>query len=129
MGKIRLLAVLLGATLGSGCIVEINHTTDPSGAFREAREEAARIQGLPGRAHNVKVLVYDPHEEKLIRVSVPLWLARKFAEDEKGDKDDAQGISGRLRGHVDLGELEKAGRGALVEVEDDGGERVLVWLR
>ena len=26
-------------------------------------------------------------------------------------------------------ELEKVGRGALVEVEEGGGDRVLVWLR
>jgi hypothetical protein len=126
MGTTRIVGVLLGAALGAGCFVQIDHTAHPERAFEEAREEAARFQGVPGRAHTVKVLVYDPKDEKLIRVSVPLWLARKMADQDKGDADE---ISGRLRGHVDLGELEKAGRGALVEVEDDGGERVLVWLR
>jgi hypothetical protein len=119
------LGVLLGAVVASGCFVQIDHTANPEKAFSAAREEAQRAQERPGPAHDVKILVYDPHDEKLVRVSVPVWLARKMSKED----NDGDPIPESLQGRVHLEDLVKAGRGAIVEVEDDGGERVLVWLR
>jgi len=78
----------------------------------------------------VQVLVYDPSDGELVRVSVPLWLARKAADEADFDLGEELGekLEGRLRG-IRLSELEKVGRGALVEVEDEDGTQVLVWLR
>ena len=51
-------------------------------------------------------------------------------DDDFGDHGDVgERVARRLKHRVDLRELEKAGRGLLVEVEEDGGEQVLVWLR
>ena len=126
----RLVAATLGALLGCGCLVQIDHhVADPNAAFREAKAEAARYQGRPGPAHEVNVLVYDPSEGDLVRVSVPLWLCKKF--DGKVDfGDDGEDRAARaVRRHVRFSDLEKAGLGTLVEVEEDSGEQVLVWLR
>jgi hypothetical protein len=69
----------------------------------------------------------------MVRVSVPLWLARKFEGkidwDDLDDDDPGDRVARRLRHRVRLEDLEKVGRGVVVEVEDDGGEQVLVWLK
>lgn len=126
---------LLAAGLTAGCLVEINHVADPGPAFEQARREAARFQGRPGPAHDVNVLVYDHDEGQLVRVSVPMWLARNAARTALRDKDELDSDLGdgraerQLRRHVRLEDLEKAGLGVLVEVEEEGGDLVLVWLK
>ena len=129
-------SALLAAGLAAGCLVEIDRVADPGPAFEQARREAARFQGRLGPAHNVNVLVYDHNEGQLVRVSVPMWLARKAARTALRDKDeqdldlDGDGRTERkLRRHVRLEDLEKAGLGVLVEVEEEGGDLVLVWLK
>jgi hypothetical protein len=123
------LAVLLAALLLGGCFVEIHHVADPRPDFARARDEARRLQGRPGPAHRVNVLVYDEGEGKLVRVSVPVWLVRKIDKDGEIDLgEEAEGIAEGVRPHLRLKDIEKAGLGILVEVEEDGGDQVLVWL-
>ena len=127
----RSAVLVLAALLQAGCLVNIEHTTDPTAAFQEARTEALRFQGKPGPAHRLNVLVYDPADGEMVRVSVPMWLARKAASHV--DWDDAQGPEGNaarhVRRHIRLEDIEKAGLGILAEVSDEDGEQVLVWLR
>jgi hypothetical protein len=142
-----ILAVVLGALLGTACFVEINHVSDPTEAFRQAKTDAERLQGRPGPAHDVNVLVYDRGERELVRVSVPLWLVRKLdhhGDLEFDDDDDHDGDHDghhdshhdrdehwkrTVRRHVSLKDLEKAGLGVLVEVDEEAGDKMLVWLR
>jgi hypothetical protein len=123
--------LLLAAILQAGCLVHVEHVDDPTAAFRSARAEALQYQGRPGPARQLNVLVYDPGDREMVRVSVPMWLARKAAAHV--DWDDADGRDGdvadRLRRHVRLEDVERAGLGILAEVEDGDGEQVLVWLR
>jgi hypothetical protein len=126
-------AAVLLAGLSSGCLVEIDKVADPRALFSEAHREAARFQGRPGPAHSVNVLVYDHSEGQLVRVNVPMWLARKVARNDGVDFDlggDEGAIAGRkVRQHVRFEDIEKSRLGILVEVEEDGGDRVLVWLK
>lgn len=125
--------LILAAVLQAGCLVHVERVADPTAAFRDARAEALRVQGRPGPARQLNVLVYDPADREMVRVSVPMWLARKAAGhvdwDEVGldgrDRDAARRVTRRLR----LEDIERAGLGLLAEVEDEGGEQVLVWLR
>ena len=122
--------LILAAVLQAGCLVHVEHVADPSAAFREARTEALRFQGRPGPARQLNVLVYDPADREMVRVSVPMWLARKASghvdwDDVDGDHDVAR----RLKRRVPLEAIERAGLGILAEVEEEGGEQVLVWLR
>jgi hypothetical protein len=124
-------AVLLSG-LTSGCLVEIDRVADPGVAFAQARREAARFQGRPGPAHHVNLLVYDRDDGQLVRVCVPMWLARKVARHEGGFDADFGGdgrAEQKVKRHVRLEDIEKAGLGILVEVEEDAGDRVLVWLK
>jgi hypothetical protein len=138
MGRAGMLGLAVAA-LGLGeaaCLVQITHVADPRPIFGEARAEAERLTGRPGRAHELNVLVWNRHDRELVRVSLPMWIVRKA--ERHIDWDDDAAFDGDRRAkdhvrealrHVRLEDLEKAGLGILAEVEEDGGDQVLVWLR
>jgi hypothetical protein len=123
--------LVLAAVLQAGCFVHIEQVADPTAAFRQARAEALRFQGQPGPARELNLLVYDPGDREMVRVSVPMWLARKAAGHVEWDGADVRDrdIARRVNRRVPLAAIEKAGLGILAEVEEEGGEQVLVWLR
>ena len=116
----------------AACLVEIREVRDPGPAFREAREQAERDQRRPGRAHRINVLVFDPDEERLVRVSMPIWLASKIEghvrSGEEGDDALERSLGASLARRIRLKDQAAAGRGLIADVEDDDGQ-VLVWLR
>lgn len=134
MRRIGIGISLLAAMVSAGCFVDIHHVSDPRPAFDKARAEAQAVQGRPGPAHELNVLTYDPADQQMVRVRVPMWLARKLgqeAEDGASWSDDSgdDRVERAVRRHVSLKDLERAGRGVLVEVEEEDGEQVLIWLR
>jgi hypothetical protein len=138
MGRAGLRGLAVAAlSLGeAACLVQITHVTDPRPIFGEARMEAERLTGRPGRAHELNVLVWNRDDRELVRVSLPMWIVRKAERHIDWDDDDAFDGDRRAKdhvrealGHVRLEDLEKAGLGILAEVEEEGGNQVLVWLR
>ena len=133
MKRAGLLSSLLLAILGTGCFVEVNHVDDPRPAFARARAEATEAAAHPGRAHQVNVLVYERDDHQLVRVCLPIWVAHKIAKHEGGETSmgDQAGerVRQRLEHRIRFEDLEKAGRGMVVEVDEDDGSQVLVWLR
>ena len=136
MRRSAILMVAMAALLETGCIVQITKVADPRPIFQQARLEAGRYAGRPGRASEVNVLVYEPDEGKLIRVSLPLWLVKKMEQhvdwddiDADADDDDAEHVRRVLKRRIRLEDIEKAGLGMLVEVDEKDGEQVLVWLK
>jgi hypothetical protein len=118
MGRWTAAAVAALAALQTGCLVQTAKVRDPRPVFAQARREAEKVAGRTGRASQVNVLVYDPRDERLVRVSVPMWMAKRFDRHlEVGER--------RIR----LEDLARAGAGTFVEVDDEDGEQVLVWLK
>jgi hypothetical protein len=136
MGRAGLLCVaVITLSLGqAACLVQMTHVSDPGPIFDVARAEAERLTGQKGRAHEVNVLVWEPDERQIVRVSVPMWIARRAARHIDRDDSDTQGdsahdsVQNALR-RVRLEDIDKAGLGVLVEVAEPDGEQVLVWLR
>jgi len=132
MRRASLAGILAAAVLATGCLVEIDKVSDPQAAFARARADAARVSGRPGRPGHLEVLVYDRAEGELVRASLPMWLVRKI---DDGDEtlldlgDEGGKAAERVRSRLRLKDIEQAGRGILVEVEEEGGDQVLVWLR
>ncbi len=124
----RLLAVMATTTLSVGCLVDIEQVSDPGPAFAEARAEAARVEGRRGPADRLEVLVYDRKDEQLVRVSLPMWVVEKMG-DEEIDIDLDDETAKHVRSHLKLSELKTAPLGPLVEVEEEDGDQVLVWLK
>lgn len=133
MTPLRIGISLLAAMVSAGCFVDIRHVSDPQPAFDKARAEAQAVQGRPGPAHELNVLTYNAEEQELVRVRVPMWLARKLGHEAMKDSwsDDSgdDRVERAVRRHVSLADLERAGRGVLAEVEEEDGEQVLIWLR
>jgi hypothetical protein len=120
-----LVTTALAGLLGTACLVEVHKVKDPGPAFDKARAQALRASRDGGQPGSLVVLAYDPDDGELARVAVPLWLCKKMKGEIELDGDDAaERALGRLRWE----DLEKAGAGVLVEVEDEDGEQVLVWL-
>jgi hypothetical protein len=131
MRRASILAVILAASSQAACLVQVTRVADAGPVFERARREALRYQGRPGPARELNVLVHDRSEGKLVRVSVPMWFVRAAERrvDWKREWDDDDEVARHVRRHVSLEDLEKAGLGVLVEVDEDDGEKVLVWLR
>jgi hypothetical protein len=132
MRRASLAGIVAAGVLATGCLVEIDNVSDPQAAFARARADAAQVQGRPGRPGHLEVLVYDRAEEELVRASLPMWLVRKIDDGDEIDLDfgDEGGKAAeRVRSRLRLKDIEQAGRGILVEVEEEGGDQVLVWLR
>jgi len=135
MRRARQLGLVVAALSLSeaACLVQITHVADPRPIFSAARVEAERLTGRPGRARELNVLVWNRDDGELVRVSLPMWIVRKAERridwrDHDWDGESNGGLGGALR-RVRLEDIEKAGLGILAEVEEDGGDQVLVWLR
>jgi hypothetical protein len=131
--KKMLLTAALPLVLG-GCLVEVKTVADPGPALARARAEVAELASRPGPAESLQLVAYDPDDRKLVRVGLPLWLVHKAGDLDDRELGDEVGEEmgrdlGRCLKRVRLRDLEKVGRGALVEVEDEDGTQVLVWLR
>lgn len=136
----RLAITLSLALAGAGCFVNVTHVENPDRYFDEARRLAGEVAGKEGPARELRVLVYDPDDRKLVRVELPLGLVRRLSRDAEFDWDfddhdfcrsSSRGCSEarrklrKFRGR----DLDKLPLGTLVEVTEDDGERVLVYLR
>jgi len=133
MSRIGILGVAVAAIAGSGCLVHVDHVADPDRAFKEARREASQARRASGSPSRLNILAYDPDEEELVRVELPLWLAREACDDDDFEIDFDSGRHSRrareLRGRLTWKDIEDAGPGILLEVEEHDDERVLIWLR
>jgi hypothetical protein len=131
MRRASLAGILAAAVLAAGCLVEIEKVDDPGAAFAKARAEVARVQCRPGQPGHLEVLVYDRAERQLVRASLPMWLVRKMDDHDDIDLDFDEGgeAARRVRSRLRLEDIERAGRGILVEVEEEDGDQVLVRLR
>jgi hypothetical protein len=129
MKRANILALILAAATQAACLIQVTRVSDPAPLFDQAHREAARYQGRPGPAHELNVLVYERDEGKLVRVSLPMWFVRAAERRARQEWEDDDEVARHVRRHVRLEDVEKAGLGVLVEVDEEDGEKVLVWLR
>ena len=125
-----LLAVAL-AVMVSGCLVHVDRVADPRPAFKQARHEAMGLRDQPGPANRLNILAYDPDDEQLVHVELPMWLVRELDDgdlDIDGDWDWDPRLRRKVRRQLRIEHLERAGLGIIVEVTEGDGERVLIWL-
>jgi hypothetical protein len=89
--------------------------------------EAIPAEMPEAKLETLRVLAYDTHAEKLVRVSIPFWLLRlapsrhvSFLSDTGIDFDSD-------RVHLTLDDLERRGPGLILDQADRRGSHVLVW--
>ncbi|MGB4704641.1 MAG: hypothetical protein WBI18_06165 [Candidatus Saccharicenans sp.] len=129
--KIVLIVLAVLITLSSCMVVAVEKSQQEADSIiKKARERALKISsgsstGL--RPHRLKVLIYDPDDSTLLRISLPFWVVRKIAVEDMRDaaRRNPQGFEFDVQGFSRA--LLEMPRGLLVEVSGEK-ERVLVWL-
>jgi len=122
-------------------------TEDPAPAFEEARapfksqqpyiemsldnnEERAVVhheleKPEKSTVKRLRVLIYDPGDNRLVRLQIPFWLVRLGGSD-KHISFDAGGVHG-VRLSITPSDLERRGPGLILDQETRGGQRLLIW--
>jgi hypothetical protein len=78
------------------------------------------------KLESLRVLAYDTHARKLVRVSIPFWLlrmapSRNFSLINNGIDFDSERV------HLTVEDLERRGPGLILDQTEHGGSQVLVW--
>jgi len=111
---------------GQQPLVEIR-ASDRQVLVHKPPEEAERRTNL----QSIRVLAYDPRQGRLVRVDVPVWLARMVMSDRGGSGRRRITIGGDNiefdAGNLTFEDVERHGPGLIVDVDDGQGSQVLVW--
>lgn len=124
-----LIAILL--TLSSCMVVTVGKNEKEAEAIViRAREKALKTSlnsSTIRKPHRLKMLIYDPDDGQLLRISLPLWLIRKGLGQEIRDavREGGPDLEFDVRGFCRA--LLEMPRGLLAEVLTDR-EKVLLWL-
>lgn len=129
--KILLIIAAILLTLSSCLVVAVEKTEREAEAeLQRARKHVLKLSlhsSPSSRPHRLKMLIYDPDEGQLLRISLPFWLVKKGLKQE---------VESWPAGHdrdfeFDLNAFSRAvsemPRGLLAEVLTDR-EKVLLWL-
>ena len=72
----------------------------------------------------LRILVYNPRDERMVRVNIPFWIIRVAPSARFNILEDADVDVGRARLTVE--DLERLGPGLVLDTTDHRGARVLV---
>lgn len=75
--------------------------------------------------HELKILVFDPKDEKVVRMDLPFWLLRLKMRGARFDIGGGNVDLAKLRLTVE--DLERYGPTLILDHKDGDGARVLVW--
>jgi len=121
----RAFAVARARFEGQEPIIQIR-TADDIVSTRITREPPADASGAA--LESMHVMVWDPKEGRIVRVTLPFWLLRLSNRGSIHFSSDRANLSfERLNLTVD--DLEKYGPALIVDQEMPSGERVLIWTQ
>jgi hypothetical protein len=75
----------------------------------------------------LRVMAYDTHARKLVRVAIPFWLLRLAPSRHVSFLNDSGIDFDSDRVHLTLDDLERRGPGLILDQADRRGSQVLVW--
>lgn len=128
--KTLLITAAILLTLSSCLVVAVEKTEGEAEAeLLKARQRVLKLSShsSSSRPHRLKMLVYDPDEGQLLRISLPLWLVKEGLDQEAENSVHSHGPDFEF----DMKGFSRAVRemppGLLAEVLTDR-EKVLLWL-
>ena len=155
IASVIIVGVLAAAAIGGTAFfiyrhvnTEFTKTENADQQFKEARARFAGQQPLieirkddepllhrdvipaslpAAKLETLRVLAYDTHAEKLVRVSIPFWLLRLAPTRHVAFLNDAGIDFDSDRVHITLDDLERRGPGLILDQADRRGSQVLVW--
>lgn len=128
--KTLLITAAILLTLSSCLVVAVEKTEGEAEAeLLRARQRVLKLSthSSSPQPHRLKMLVYDPDEGRLLRISLPLWLVKEGLNHEAENSARSHGPDFEF----DMKGFSRAVRemppGLLAEVLTDR-EKVLLWL-
>jgi hypothetical protein len=102
-------------------LIELDERGDFKGANTTARPAA--VEGR--RPDQLHVVVFDPNDERVVRMTIPFWLLRlktgNATIDLNGNRMDLEDMK------LSIEDLERWGPTLILDHKGRDGERVLVW--
>jgi hypothetical protein len=80
----------------------------------------------PKPVEALRVLAYNPRDERMVRVRIPFWILRLAPRSRFNLLEGTDVDLGRTR--LTLDDLERHGPGLILDAKDRRGSQVLVWL-
>ena len=103
-------------------LIEMRRGEDPV-----IHREVLPAGGTTRHIENLRVLAYDTHARKLVRVSIPFWLLRLAPTNQFSVLNDHGVDFDSDRVHLTIEDLERRGPGLILDQTDRRGSQVLVW--
>ncbi|MCR4397053.1 MAG: hypothetical protein NUW07_10040 [Candidatus Saccharicenans sp.] len=128
--KILSVIILILLALSSCLVVAVEKDSGRGeAALTRARERVLRLTAncSSSRPHRLKMLVYDPEEGQLVRISLPLWLVKKGFQEAFDPRDSDRDLDFEFEARAFRQALAEMPRGLVAEVWTDR-EKVLLWL-
>ena len=131
-GPLLLLSILFATVPAlTGCYIWVdNHPGDVEGSYKSALAKAQhqeRESGLHGHPHSLKIWAYEANEDRVVKLSIPLWIVRKVADhatEAEADDEDFE----KLKAYgLTIDKVLTSGPGLLAAVEGEDG-RAVIWL-
>ena len=100
-------------------------------AYRQIEEIHLRYPDRERKPDAVHILIYEGKENKIIKVSTPIWLVNGCLDMGMWAAENESEIDFEDHYDFDLSEikdLSRIGSGLLVEVEDEKN-KILIWLK
>jgi len=100
-------------------------------AYQQIEEIHRRYPDRERRPDTIHILIYEGKENKIIKVSTPIWLVDSCLDMGIWAAERESEIDFEDRYDFDLSEikdLSRIGSGLLVEVEDEKN-KILIWLK
>jgi hypothetical protein len=73
-------------------------------------------------------MAYNPRDKRLVRMTIPAWLLRLGgSKPVKFNGSGGQGFDTGVRMNFTSNDLERFGKGLVLDVTKHNGERVLIW--
>lgn len=135
--KTQIVAVAFLVFLLSAClnVRVIENVKNPERYFKKAYRQIEEIhRRYPDRERKpdaVHILIYEGKENKIIKVSTPIWLVNGCLDMGMWAAENESEIDFEDRYDFDWSEikdLSRIGSGLLVEVEDEKN-KILIWLK
>ena len=135
--KTHIVAIVFLVFLLSACfnVRVIENVRNPDRYFKMAYRQIEDIhQSYPDRERRpdtIYILIYEGKENKIIKISTPIWLVNGCMDLGMLAAERESEIDFEDRYDFDLSEikdLSRIGSGLLVEVEDEKN-KILIWLK
>ncbi len=111
-----------GRFIGQEPLIEIHEESNESIVRRHPDAPAHSADQIEA----IHALAFDPKARKLVRVSIPMWLLRLMPQGRvRLFGSDSDFDSARMR--LTLADIERHGRGLILDSRMDNGTQVLVW--